>query len=142
LETPSRFLAAIPPFDRLPEPALAEAAAALDVVYAETGQQLAGPGDAPEVLWLPIKGRVEEVRNEEVIRIFGPEELFGALGILRGEYRSTFRVDEELVAYTLPAAHFQALCRAHPAFQAHFHDDLAAKLDSLMARSGSRTWRR
>ena len=134
MDSSSRFLAAIPPFDRLPESALADAAAALDVVYAETGQQLAGAGEAPAVVWLPMKGRVEEVRVEEVIRVFGPEELFGALGILRGEYRSTFRVAEELVSYTLPAAHFQALCRDHPAFQAHFHDDLAAKLDGLLAR--------
>ncbi|MFA9461001.1 putative nucleotidyltransferase substrate binding domain-containing protein [Thiohalorhabdus methylotrophus] len=134
MEPIQRFLAAIPPFDRLPEAALIETASALDVIYAETGQRLAVPGDTPELVWLPMKGQVEEIRDEEAIRVFGPEEPFGALGLLRGSYRSTFRVAEELVAYTLPAERFHALCREHPAFQAHFHDDLATKLESLMAR--------
>ncbi|KPV40356.1 hypothetical protein AN478_08905 [Thiohalorhabdus denitrificans] len=124
----------MPPFDRLPGAALTETARAMDVVYAEAGQRLAGPGDTPEGLWVLLKGRVEELREEEVIRVFGPEELFGALALLRGGYRSTFRVAEEMVAYLLPADRFRALCREHPAFQAHFHDDLATKLDGLLAR--------
>jgi CBS domain-containing protein len=134
VEPTLRFLANIPPFDRLPGGVLADTAATLDVIYADSGQLLATPGDEPQRLWILIKGRVEEERGGVVVRAFGPEELFGAHALLRGAYRSSFRVAEEVVAYTLPGATFHGLCREHPEFQRHFHDDLAAKVDGLLAQ--------
>lgn len=138
LQDQKSFIASIPPFDRLTAPELARAADTLDVAYFPTGAVIGGADSTPEFVFIVIKGRVNERRDDEIIRIFSTGELFGAIGILRGHYRSRFEVTEELLAYQLPADAFQSLCRANPAFQSYFHDDLATKVQGLLDSERSR----
>ena len=93
-------------FPRLPERVLAETAKRSQTVEFSEGQMVFRQGDAPDRLYVIVRGDAEVVRNdpdarETLLTTLGPGEYFGEIGLLT-EHRRTASVraktDLELLA--------------------------------------------
>ncbi|MFZ5537462.1 MAG: putative nucleotidyltransferase substrate binding domain-containing protein [Pseudomonadota bacterium] len=124
---PAAMLEHLPPFDRLPPELRARAQAALDIVYAPSGERLAELGEVAQGLWIIVKGVVREHLEGEGEVLHGPGDVVGAAGLLAGTQPGRLTVEEELIAHWLPAHVFHALGEQHPAFLNFFREDLETK---------------
>ncbi len=125
---PVAFLRATPPFDALPAPDFERAAAALDVVFLPAGEVVIGRDGPPsDHLFLVRKGLVRFERDGVTALVVEPGELFGFTSVLAGATPFNVVVEQDTLAYRLPAAVVRALL-AHPAFARHFTEGLAERL--------------
>lgn len=116
------FLGAHHPFDLLPPPVLAETAQAIEIAYVRKGGVIVAPGARVEHLHMVRSGAVEShSRHGELLARLGEGECFGVRALLRGgEAVTRTEAIEDSLLYLLPAARFDALRRAHPAFAYFF----------------------
>lgn len=116
------FLKGHHPFDLLPPAALAETARAVEIAYMRKGEEIVSPGSTVEHLYVVRSGAVEShSRIGELLARLGEGECFGVRALLRGgaSVTRTLAIEDTLL-YMLPAARFEALRRAHPAFAYFF----------------------
>jgi CBS domain-containing protein len=131
---PVSFVRATPPFDALPPSLFERAAAALEVVYHPPGSRLVRAGGAPlEHLFVIRKGSVRLERDGQTLQLLEEGEVFGYTSLLTGAATLDVVVEEELVAYRLPAEVFRALL-ADARFAAHFAGGLGARLRASLAQ--------
>lgn len=116
------FLGAHHPFDLLPPPVLAETARAIEIAYVRKGEEIVGPGTRVAHLYVVRSGAVEShSRIGELLARLGEGECFGVRALLRGgEAVNRTAAIEDTLLYLLPAARFDSLRRAHPAFAYFF----------------------
>ena len=132
---PAAFLRAVPPFDALPAPLFQAAAGALDVGYWARGTRLARAGGEPLVhLWIVRAGAVRLERGGETLEVVEEGELFGYTSLFTGRAAIDVFVEEDLLAYRVPAATFRALLE-DAAFARHFAAGLGARLRASLART-------
>ncbi|WP_242340525.1 MULTISPECIES: DUF294 nucleotidyltransferase-like domain-containing protein [unclassified Anaeromyxobacter] len=125
---PAAFLRATPPFDGLPAPLLAAATAALDEVSRPAGTRLVRAGGTPfEHLWIIRAGVVRLERDGRTMQVLEEGEVFGYTSLLTGTAPLDVVVEEDLVAYRLPAAEFRRLL-ADARFAGHFATGLGERL--------------
>jgi CBS domain-containing protein len=129
------FLRQIVPFDRLGSEDLQSAADALDVEYFPAAHALAQPGENAEVLWIVIKGRVDEYdESGTALAVYGPDDLVGAASLLRGTHDCRLSTHEETLCYTLPRSVFLRLGERCPPLHDHVEASLASRLLGLRKR--------
>jgi len=127
------FLRATAPFSELPGPLFAEAVRTTETVFHAAGVRLAAAGGAPlEHLHVIVKGAVRIERRGEPLRLLEQGETFGFLSLLTGKATLDVVVEEDLVAYRLPAATFRALL-ADARFARHFAAGTAGRLKASLA---------
>lgn len=125
---PVAYLRATPPFDALPAPDFERAAVALEVVFAPAGHTIISRDGPPsEHLFLVRRGLVRFERDGVMALVVEPGELFGFTSVLAGTTPFNVVVEEDLLAYRLPASVVRALL-VHPAFARHFTESLAERL--------------
>lgn len=134
---PKAFDFSNPPFDRLLEAELAMVKKALDIQFFNSGETILNGGDAPDTLYVVLKGFVEERDGDEVVAIYGSEDLFDSRALIDGSVRHSFVVREEAICYLLPKTVVLELTRANPAFGAYFYQNISEKLDSLATRQST-----
>jgi len=138
---PAGFLRATAPFDGLPAPLFDAAARALEVVYHPAGDRLARAGGAPlAYLFVIRKGSVRIERGGQILRIVEEGETFGYTSLISGQASLDVLVDEDLVAYRLPAERFRALL-ADARFAAHFAARLGERLEASLEHPPLATYR-
>ncbi len=138
---PTAWLRATPPFDALPAPLFQRAAAAVDVAFHPAGTWLVRAGGRPlEHLFVVRKGAVRIERDGKTLRLLEQGEVFGYTSLITGEANLDVQVEEDLVAYRLPAAQFRLLLE-DAQFATHFAAGLAERLKSALARSPGATFR-
>jgi CBS domain-containing protein len=132
---PVEFLKATTPFSALPRALFDEAALALDVAYHRTGERLAQAGGAPlEHLHVIRKGAVRIEREGQTLQVVEEGETFGYTSLIAGAATLDVVVDEDLVAYRLPAEAFRRLL-SNAQFSAHFAAGLATRLKASLEHS-------
>ncbi len=127
------FIGAIRPFNSLPEKKLDEVMAAMDIAYYKPGHVLLEPGQAPENLFLVLKGLVQE-RNEngDVISMHGPQDTFDAIALLEGKTENEFIVQQELICHVLPKIELSKLIQEYPEIHRFYYQNLSARLNDLL----------
>ncbi len=132
---PIAFVRETPPFDALPEPAFAQAARSLEIVFYPAGTRLLTRGGAPfEHLYVVRKGAVRLERDAQTLQVLEEGEVFGFTSLISGKATLDVRVEEDLLAYRLPKSTFEALLANAP-FAGHFASGLAERLRNSLERS-------
>jgi CBS domain-containing protein len=132
---PVAYLRATPPFDALPQPLFDEAARALEVVFYPAGTRLVHSGGQPlEHLYVIRKGAVRLERDGQELQELEDGETFGYTSLITGEATFDVTVEEDLVAYRLPAEAFRRLL-ASAQFAGHFAIGLGHRLKSSLEHS-------
>jgi CBS domain-containing protein len=138
---PIAWLRATPPFRELPPERFARAAEAVDVVYHPAGTWLVRTGGRPlEHLFVIRKGAVRLERDGQTLQLIEEGECFGYTSLITGQANLDVQVEEDLVAYRVPAAEFRGLLE-DPQFASHFAAGLGERLKSALAQPPEATFR-
>jgi CBS domain-containing protein len=132
---PIGFVRGTPPFDALPQAAFDTAAKAVEIVFFPAGTRLLTGGGAPsEHLYVIRKGAVRLERDAQTLQVLEEGEIFGFTSLISGQATLDVLVEEDLLAYRLPKAQFEALL-GHAPFAGHFASGLAERLRNSLERS-------
>jgi CBS domain-containing protein len=132
---PVAFLRATPPFTALPAALFEAAAASLEIGYYPAGSQLIRVGAEPLAhLYVIRKGSVRLEREGQTLQVLEEGETFGYTSLLTGKATLDVRVEDDLLAYRLPAAQFQRLL-GDASFAGHFAVGLSQRLKSSLEHS-------
>ncbi|SFX23755.1 DUF294 nucleotidyltransferase-like domain-containing protein [Marinospirillum alkaliphilum] len=131
-----------PPFDLLTEEQQQQLLTRLDIGYFGKDETIMEAGHSSDYVFVVMKGAVAEIdaRLAEtdpdggVIREYAHEDLFGAISIINGSSRYTFRTLEETIAWLIPKAVFLSLMESNEAFAAYFQNTLTEKARLLESR--------
>ncbi len=132
---PNAFNFSASPFDCLSPEEQALVRDSVDIAYYPEGAVVLDVGDAPEHLFVIIKGFVTQTEGEEVLATYGPDDCFDGRGLVAGRVSSRFTVAEELVAYQLARATVKELIARNRNFGALLFSDLGQKLSTLAQRA-------
>jgi CBS domain-containing protein len=139
---PVAYLRALPPFDGVPAPAFEAAAAALEVAFLPAGTRLATAGGAPLAhLYVIRRGTVRLERDGQTVQVLEEGEAFGYTSLLTREASFDVLVEDDVLAYRLPAERFRALL-ADARFAAHFAAGLGERLRASLDHGRVATFRR
>lgn len=138
----SEFDLSHPPFDLLSPEEQHKLVSRLDIGYFGNGETIIDGGQEAESVYVVLKGAVAELDDQAhetdpyggVIREYAHEDLFGAISIINGTSRYTFRTLEETISWQLPKEVFLELMEANEAFAAYFQNTLAEKARLLEQR--------
>jgi CBS domain-containing protein len=131
---PVAYVRRIPPFDALPRALFDDAVRGLDVRFHPAGAHLVRPGAAPLAhLYVIRKGSVRLERDGRTLQVLEEGEIFGYTSLLKREATIDVVVEEDLVAYVLPAAAFERLL-SDARFAAHFAARVAERLRASVSR--------
>jgi len=126
------FLAQIPPFDQLEQTLLNELADRMDVVYLPHKTVLKFDKSKQHSLYLLIKGKVAEIQDEEVTSRYSVRGFFGDTDILaETERQAHYEVQEEAIAYKLPAKLFLKAFQQNTEFSHFFNSSIVEKLNRI-----------
>jgi CBS domain-containing protein len=132
---PLSWIRATPPFGDLPARLFDEVRRALEVVYLEAGQVLVRVGGAPlEHLYLVRTGSARLERDGQTLQVVEEGETFGYTSLITGKANLDVVVEEDLLAYRIPADCFLRLT-ADARFAAHFAVRLSERLKSSLEHS-------
>jgi len=132
---PVAFLRSTPPFDALPAALFDEASRSLEIGFFPSGTWLVRVGQRPlEHLWVIRKGTVRLERSGRPLQVVEEGEVFGYTSLLTGKATLDVQVEEDLLAYRLPAEEFRRL-NADARFAAHFAAGLASRLKASLERA-------
>jgi CBS domain-containing protein len=132
---PVAFLRATPPFTALPAALFDEAAASLEIGYYPSGSQLIQVGAEPlQHLYVIRKGSVRLEREGQTLQVLEEGETFGYTSLITGKATLDVAVEDDLLAYRLPAAQFQRLL-GDASFAGHFAVGLSQRLKSSLEHS-------
>ncbi len=122
------------PFSLLEPSELALLKNSLDIGYYQKGEKLITAGEAPEGLFIILKGKVREsdskVGEEEHVFVhYSDEDYFGAWSALKGKAIHNFAAEEETIAHILPTKSLLELVYSNARFGDYFSRTLAAKTE-------------
>ena len=127
------FLSQIPPFDNLEKAVLNKLADSMDVVYLPHKTLIKFEGPVTEnSLYLLIKGKVAEIQDDEVTYRYSVRGFFGDTDILgEGNRIAHYEVQEEAIAYKLPAKLFLQAFEQNHDFAHFFNSSIVEKLNRI-----------
>ncbi len=135
--TSAELLRSTHPFDTLPAALFALAAAAAVEARFPAGTWLVRAGGEPlRHLHLIQHGSVRLERDGQTLQVLEEGETFGYTSLILGKATLDVVVEEDLVAYLLPAATFARLTE-EPRFAGHFAAGLGERLRSSLERPGA-----
>jgi len=130
-----------PPFDLLTDDEKEQLLTRLDIGYFGDDELVIEAGQASSYVFVVMKGAVAEIDpylqsdpDGGVIREYAQEDLFGAISIINGTSRYTFRTLEETITWLIPKAVFEVLMESNPAFAAYFQNSLSEKSRIIESR--------
>jgi len=97
------FISNISPFDQLKASVLETVINAMDIAYFKKGERLIRAGSSADVLYIIIKGIVQEVQDEQLVSVYVSQDSFDAMSLLDGNNKNDFIVNEELICYVRAA---------------------------------------
>ena len=118
---PVTFLRATEPFSGLPDALFDEVAAALEVTWHPAGTRLCRAGGEPmEHLYVIRKGVVRLERDGQTLQLAEEGESVGDVSLISQVAALAAVVEEELVAYRIPAATFRRLLGEPRSYAEHW----------------------
>jgi CBS domain-containing protein len=127
------FLERTPPFDRLDASRLSEVADALSFRHFDAKQIILKRWDSPRYFFLIVDGQVEEHDTEGVVGHYSTGDAFDARALIEGRSQHSFVARNDCRCYLLPDRLFLNLTRNDPKLHDYYYEDLAHKLDALVA---------
>ena len=91
---PNAFNFSASPFDCLSPEEQALVKNSVDIAYYPEGAVVLGVGDAPQHLFVIIKGYVTQHEGDEVVASYGPDDCFDGRALVAGRSSSRFVVAE------------------------------------------------
>ncbi len=138
---PVAYLRTTPPFQALPGPLFAEAARTVEVSFHPAGTWLVRAGGTPLAhLYVIRKGAVRIERDGQTLQVLEEGETFGFTSLITRRATLDVHVEEDLVAYRIPADVFRRLL-GDAAFASHFAAGLSERLKASLAQSPVATFR-
>jgi CBS domain-containing protein len=132
---PIAYLRATPPFDALPEALFEAASAGTEIGFYPAGSRLAAAGGAPlQHLYVIRRGSVRLERGGQTVQVLEEGETFGYTSLLTHTASLDVVVEEDLLAYRIPADAFELLLQ-DAQFASHFATGLAERLKSSLQHS-------
>jgi CBS domain-containing protein len=126
-----QLLASIHPFDLLDDAVLDRLIASMDISYYPKETVLISPSVIADVLYIIIKGNVNEYVDEELHNVYGAMDTFDANALIYGKTSNRFVVEEELICYELPKQLFMDLIQDEIAFKHFYMEDFVTKHQKL-----------
>ncbi len=129
------------PFSLLDPAEQALVNASLDLGYYQRGERVISAGEAPEGVYVILKGRVRESEPEgeeedrHVFVHYQNEDYFGGWSALRGRAIHDFIAEEETICHILPTRVLLELIQSNALFADYFQQNLAAKSE-IVAQHG------
>jgi len=123
------------PFSLLNNAEFARVQRAINIAYYPNDTTIIKSGDEPSMLYFIIKGVVEASSDEEMIDIYQPHDIFGAIEMIEGrasEY--DYRVSEELICYEITRELFLQLTQDNNSFKSHFFSSIADRIDMIKSK--------
>src|SRR5208283_5506315 len=117
------------PFDRLTADEVEAVRDALDIAYFRPNETIVGRDEAPDSLFIVIKGLVEERDGDDLIALRGPGDAFDSRALVQGGGSHAFVAREETLCNLLPRDLTLRLIAQNPRFASFFYLDIARKLD-------------
>ncbi len=138
---PVAFLRSTPPFHALPAALFEAAAGSLEIGYYPAGSALVRVGAEPlQHLYVIRKGSVRLEREGQTLQVLEEGETFGYTSLLTQKATLDVQVEDDLLAYRLPAAQFQRLL-SDANFAGHFAVGLSQRLKSSLEHSPVTTFK-
>ncbi len=132
---PIAFLRVTPPFCDLPKPLFDSAVRAVEVGSFPAGTRLVERGGPPlRHLYVIRKGAVRLEGGAQLLQVLEEGEIFGYTSLLTKQATLDATVEEDLLAYLLPAQEFERLL-SDVRFAGHFATGLAERLRHSLERS-------
>src|SRR5271157_5865475 len=119
------------PFDRLTAEEVDAVRNALDIVYFRPNETIIGRDEAPDSLFIVIKGLVEERDNADLVALRGPGDAFDSRALVQGGGSNAFVAREETLCNLLPRDITLRLINQNPRFASFFYLDISRKLDAV-----------
>ena len=118
----------IAPFDALTAAERTKVESALDVAYYPQFARILAAGDAPDHLYVVVKGIVGERAGDEIVNLHAEHDTFDAQALIEGRAGHAFVAHDETVCQLLPKAVFLDLLRTNQAFAAFYTHSVAERL--------------
>ena len=119
------------PFDRLSPEEIEIVTDAVDIAYFRPGETIIGRRQAPDSLFVVIKGMVEERDGDDLVALRGPGDAFDSRALVQGSASHAFVAREETLCNLVPRELTLRFINQNPRFAAFFYLDIAHKLDAL-----------
>ncbi len=126
-----QLLASIHPFDLLNDRVIDQLITQMNIAYYPKETLLISPSVQADVLYIIIKGIVNEYVEEELSNVYNALDTFDANALIYSKTDSRFVVEEELICYELPKQTFMDLIQDHEAFQNFYLEDFITKHQRL-----------
>ena len=128
------------PFSLLDQQEQALVASNLDLGYYQAGEKIITAGEAPEGVYIILKGRVSEIdvgedKQQQVFVHYENEDYFGGWSALRGTAIHDFVAEEETICHIMPTRILVELIQSNALFADYFQQNLAAKSE-IVAQHG------
>ena len=144
MNSSSGFNADVLPFNLLDEDERTLLQDNLDIVYYQTSEVIIKTGNAPEGMYIILKGCVSEldvqssdVNHGHTFVHYTNDDYFGAWSALRGNAIHDFVADEETICYLLPTKVLLDLIYRNSTFGGFFNKDLSLQKQLLAQRDDS-----
>jgi CBS domain-containing protein len=132
---PVAYLRGISPFHALPAALFDEVAGKLEVGLFPAGTQLGRVGGEPlQHLYVIRKGAVHVGRDGQTLQVLEEGEAFGYTSLITAQATLDVFVDEDLLAYRIPAEVFRRLL-TDASFSSHFAGQLSERLRASLEHS-------
>lgn len=134
---PSAFNFSASPFDCLTPDEQALVRERIDIAYFRPDDTILEHGQAPEHLFVVIKGFVQQYAHgdaEQAIASYGPDDSFDGRALVAGRVNGRFVAAEEVLAWQLARAAVQELIARNATFGALLFSDLSNKLGAIAER--------
>ena len=123
------FIQKIPPFHLLDTHELESFVSHLDICYFKADVTIMEHNTQPESLYFVIKGLVQELKDDEVISVYGASEFFDPISLIQNSVKHDFCTTEETLCYAVPANIFRELIYTHESLEGYFFQSISKKLN-------------
>ncbi|WP_432697726.1 putative nucleotidyltransferase substrate binding domain-containing protein [Marinobacterium sp. YM272] len=127
------------PFSLLTPEEQAAVEASLDLEYYQQGEKIITAGEAPEGVYIILKGRVRESEageeDQHVYVHYEDEDYFGGWSSLRGKAIHDFTAEEETICHILPTKVLIDLIQTNALFADYFQQNFSAKTEIVAQHS-------
>ncbi|CAK0743723.1 CBS domain-containing protein [Azospirillaceae bacterium] len=125
------FSFAVPPFDRLTSRQRERFSASLDIGFYPKGSTIINGSAAAETLYVILKGTVEELRDGEIVAIYGPRDSFDTKALFGTVEGKTFTAAEDVICHLASRQILIDLAQENQPFGDYYSQDIAEKLRLL-----------
>lgn len=132
------FISNIQPFHHLKKSELEEVCSHLDIVYFKNNIKVLTPHKPVEFLYFVIKGVVQEKNEDEVISVYGENEFFNPLTLIRNEIKHTYITVQETICYILPKEIFLKYMYQNEEIESYFFSSISEKLNMSIQNEKSK----